>query len=166
MAHDAREIANFFLDCAEEEDLGLTPMTLLKILYFAHAWHLTKYDEPLVGQQFEAWQYGPVNSVVYDQIKVFKASPIKEKLKKFSPSEGRYIQATAEISEDKIQFLRDIFRYYSRFSSFTLSDLSHETNGPWDKVWREAETRAVPGMFIPNYMIKEWFEQNRGEEPQ
>lgn len=141
-------------------------MTLLKILYFAHAWHLAKYDEPLVGQPFEAWKYGPVSRVVYDQIKKFGSQPIIEKLEKFDPRRGAYVEAEASLSDDKKKFLSDIFRYYSNFSPFQLSDLTHEVDGPWGKVWNAAEKEAVPGMFIPDDMIKRWFEKNRREETQ
>ncbi|MFM9718924.1 Panacea domain-containing protein, partial [Streptomyces galilaeus] len=50
-------------------------MTLLKVLYFAHAWHLAKYGKPLVAQPFEAWRHGPVNRVVYDQYKEYRERP-------------------------------------------------------------------------------------------
>ncbi|MBA3519059.1 MAG: DUF4065 domain-containing protein [Rhizobiales bacterium] len=73
-------IANYFLDRADAGGQPISPLSLLKILYFAHAWHLAKSGEALVGQPFEAWQYGPVNRVVYSQIKQFGRSPIQGRL--------------------------------------------------------------------------------------
>jgi len=67
--HDARAITNYFLDRAAQRGMAITIMTLLKVLYFAHAWYLAKKNAPLVGQPFEAWRHGPVNRVVYDQFK-------------------------------------------------------------------------------------------------
>lgn len=159
MPHDARAISNFFLECATYEDFALTSMTLLKILYFAHAWHLVKYDEPLVAQPFEAWKYGPVNRVVYDQIKKFGSNPIQGKLEYFDPIDCKFSEVRAIFKDCEKKFLLDIYRYYSRHHAYTLSDLSHEKGGPWEKVWSEASRRAVPGMFISNDMIKEWFKK-------
>lgn len=157
MAYDARAVANFFLAQAEERDMGLTPMTLLKIMYFAHAWFLVKYDKPLVGQPFEAWKHGPVSRVVYDEVKQYGSGVISEKLKKFDPRELTFVYAFEFFPENETQLLIDIFRYYSQFHAYKLSDLTHEIDSPWDKVWKEAEAKAVPGMFISNDMIKNWF---------
>ena len=50
--YDARAIANFFLDRADERGLKLVSiMTLLKVLFFAHAWYLAKENKPLIAQQ-------------------------------------------------------------------------------------------------------------------
>jgi uncharacterized phage-associated protein len=155
--HDARAISNYFLDRAESKGARLTIMTLLKILYFAHAWHLTKYGSPLVAQPFEAWKHGPVNRVVYDQFKKYGRRPIDEKAVSFDPTAARFSETKYHFNADTMEFLANIFDYYSQFHPYTLSDLTHETGGPWDTIWREAEKRAVPGMLIPNELIAAWF---------
>jgi uncharacterized phage-associated protein len=143
-------------------------MTLLKVLYFAHGWHLAKYGKPLVVQPFEAWQYGPVNRVVYDQLKWLGAKPIKERLKSFDPVACEYRDATAAVDGETERFLCNIFDYYGRFDGLHLSDLTHVPGSPWDAVWQAAETRAVPGMIIPDPLILEWFqgEGRRVKRPQ
>ena len=155
--HDSRGIANYFLDRARQRGIDVTVMTLLKVLYFAHGWHLAKYGRPLVAQPFEAWQHGPVNRVVYDQLKHQGAKPIQQRLKSFDPNTCRFIDATAIIDLDTAQFLNNIFDYYARFHPFKLSELTHEHGSPWDLVWQAAETQAIPGMLIPDSLILEWF---------
>lgn len=155
--HDARSVANYFLDRAVRCGVPVTAMTLLKVLYFGHAWHLVRFDAPLVGQPFEAWQYGPVNRVVYDQIKRFGSAAIKEKLKVFDPRLCQFVYACGKFDVVTVELMDSIFDYYSKFHAFVLSDLTHEKGSPWDVIWREAETKAVPGMYIPNSLIKEWF---------
>jgi uncharacterized phage-associated protein len=135
-------------------------MTLLKVLYFAHGWHLAKYGQPLVAQPFEAWKHGPVNRVVYDQLKGLGKKPVCQNLKCFDAKVCGYVEARANLDGETTQFLNNIFDYYARFHAFELSDLTHEQGSPWDVVWQAAEARAVPGMFIPDSLIVEWF---RGE---
>jgi uncharacterized phage-associated protein len=77
MAYDARAIANFLLDYAAAKEQPVTIMSLLKILYFAHAWHLAKCGRPLTGQPFEAWKYGPVSRVVHEQFEGNGSCPIQ-----------------------------------------------------------------------------------------
>jgi uncharacterized phage-associated protein len=162
MAADARAIANIFLDWAEVEGLDLSAMSLLKILYFAHAWHLAKYKQPLVAQPFEAWQNGPVNRVVYEQIKRLGKKPIKHRLQVLDSRTAKFVAARCELGEELKQFLHNIFSYYSRFDALRLSDITHAEGTPWDRIWQTAESSAVPGMWIPDALILEWFESTGG----
>jgi uncharacterized phage-associated protein len=160
--YDARAVSNYFLDRAEKTGARLTVLTLLKILYFAHAWYLAKYRIPLVGQPFEAWKYGPVNRVVYDQFKNYGRRPIENRAVSFDPILASFSVTAYKFDQETEVFLDNIYDYYSQFHPYTLSDLTHEAGGPWDTVWREAENRAVPGMVIPNEMIATWFATQGG----
>lgn len=161
--YDARAIANFFIDRASQKARPVTAMTLLKVLYFAHAWHLAKHGKPLVGQPFEAWRYGPVNRVVYEQLKAMGSRPIESKVKSFDALNCSFSETPYSFDADTAKFLSDIFDYYSQFHPFSLSELTHEKGSPWDIVWTEAETRAVPGMVIPDALIIKWFRGGGGE---
>lgn|SRR5690606_32650543 len=156
--YDARGVANYFLDRSDERGIEISTMTLLKVLYFAHGWHLAKHQKPLVAQPFEAWKHGPVIRVVYDQLKQWGAKPIQGRLRFFDANICGYVDAKVQPDSETEQFLNSIFDYYARFHAFRLSDLTHEPGSPWDVVWRAAEKRAVPGMLIPNSLIAEWFQ--------
>ena len=58
--YDARAVANFLLDHADARGLSLTQLMLLKLLYFSHGWYLNRFKSPLVENEFEAWEHGPV----------------------------------------------------------------------------------------------------------
>ncbi len=137
-------------------------MGLLKVLYFAHAWHLAKYKTPLVGQSFEAWKYGPVNRVVYDQIKKFGRGTVNCFLTKIDVMSGEFVEIMPSIDAEKATFLENIYNYYAGFHPYKLSDITHEKGTPWDTVWTAAEESAIPGMLIPNDLILEWFEKTGG----
>ena len=162
MTYDARAVANFLLDYGASKGQSVTVMSLLKILFFAHAGHLAKTGEPLVGQPFEAWQYGPVNRVVYEQFKSFGDRPIDARARVLNAAAGRYELAQClDIDDETAALLHNIFDYYSHFHPFRLSHLTHEKGSPWDEVWSEATRRAVPGMVISNQAIRDWFQKNR-----
>jgi uncharacterized phage-associated protein len=159
--YDARAISNFFFHRAAEAGSGLTVMTLLKVLYFAHAWHLAKTGNPLIAQPFEAWQHGPVNRVVYEQYKGYGKRPLDKPALSYDPVRLEFTETQAAFDPATTAFLSNIFDYYSRFDSFTLSDLTHEEGGPWHIIWKESQNRAVPGMVIPNQLIERWFQGQR-----
>lgn len=165
MPYDARAIANFFLDYGASKGQAITTMSLLKILYFAHAWHLAKTNKPLVGQPFEAWQYGPVSRVVYDQFRKLGGKPIEGRASVLNVATAQFeVAAYDQVDEDAREFLRNIFDYYSQYHPFRLSDLTHEKGSPWEQVWTEASRRSVPGMVISNESIRNWFEQSRAAQ--
>lgn len=162
MPEDARSIANFFIEAASTHRIKLSHLQLQKILFFAHAWHLAKYNEPLIGQNFEAWQYGPVVRVVYEQLKIFKNQPITAFLTKINAESGEFVEARTNISDEKRIFLSNLFNYYSQFHAFKLVDLTHEQDGPWEKAWKTAGDGAVPGMLISNESIRLWILREGG----
>lgn len=164
MAFDARAVANFFLDHSEEVNSPVTHLGLQKILYFAHGWHLAKYGGPLIGQRFEAWRYGPVIRVIFDQLKIYKDQPISDRLQIVDARSGKFVIAEHAFSSEISSFLRDIYGYYGRIDPRKLIDLTHEPNGPWEKVWKSGATRSVVGMYIPNDAIRLWILREGGSE--
>jgi uncharacterized phage-associated protein len=132
-------------------------MTLLKVLYFAHAWHLAKTHKPLIAQPFEAWKYGPVNRVVYDQFKNYGKKPLDKRAVSLDPRLMKFIPTPYRFDADTQKLLENVFDYYTLFNAMKLSDLTHEEGGAWHKVWTAAQSRAVPGMTIPNELILDWF---------
>jgi uncharacterized phage-associated protein len=157
--HDARAIANFFIERSVDKSRPVTVMTLLKVLYFAHGWHLAKTGQPLVAQPFEAWKHGPVNRVVYEQMKGQGSKPVTSKLTSFDVEHGDFVETSYNLNPEMKTFLGDIFDSYSQYHPFTLSDLTHVSGSPWDIVWSQAEHKAVPGMVISNALIKKWFQE-------
>jgi len=159
--YDARAVTNYFLDRADRTGLPLTIMTLLKVLYFAHGWHLARFSKPLIAQPFEAWKHGPVSRVVYDQYKESGKRPLKKRAVSFDPNLMKFVETAYSFEETTQKLLDDIFDYYAKFHPYTLSDLTHEMGGPWDVIWTRAQDRAVPGMLIPNELILSWFKSGR-----
>jgi uncharacterized phage-associated protein len=57
---------------------------VFKILYFAEQFHLKSYGRPLTGDAYQAMQYGPVPSFLYDVFKAAEkgASPFNEAMER------------------------------------------------------------------------------------
>lgn len=55
MVPDAMDVAANIIEAATDVD----QMKLHKLLYFAQAWHLAWYGEPMFEGRIEAWQFGP-----------------------------------------------------------------------------------------------------------
>ena len=165
MAYDARQVANFFLDLADERGTPLTTMSLLKLIYYAHGWYLAEHNQPLIENRFEAWENGPVVRVVYRQFRDSAAKPIEGRAFFFDPVSRKKQTAQHDFSNDVASFLASIFEEYARHHAFTLSDMTHEDGGPWDKAWNDKHGTVNPGMVISNDEIKQYFRRRASSSP-
>lgn len=152
--YDARQVANFLLDCAQDRGVTLTNMGVLKHIYFAHGWHLASFGKPLISNRIEAWEYGPVIKAVYDNFKVHGAGPVTSRATMMDMHTGEILEARAHFSQDTEKLLRSILAYYSGFGAFELSDLTHVRGGPWDQVWNAGDGKVRLNMEISNESIR------------
>jgi uncharacterized phage-associated protein len=161
MTYDARAIANVLLDFADEKKIELTLMALLKIIYYAHGWHLAHRKEALIKQGVEAWDYGPVVRVVYDAFKGNGRAPLTTRAKRFDVLTHAHIEIDDPIEPDIRKFLKNIFDAYVHVDAFDLSNWTHAHGSPWDEVWNVGNGAINIGMKIPNDQIRKWFSEKR-----
>ena len=64
---DCFNVARYFIVRAYEDriEAEMTNMKVQKLLYYAQSLHLALYDEPLFGEEIQAWRYGPVCPPAY-----------------------------------------------------------------------------------------------------
>src|SRR6478672_9634684 len=125
MAYSASLIAYAFVKKGVETGKPVTQMKLQKMVYFAHGYHLAKYDEPLIEEDFEAWQFGPVAPSIYNEFKLYGSDPIRmtetdkllAELRTLSPDAQHAIHYTWEATKD--------------ISALKLSGWTHKKNSPW-----------------------------------
>lgn len=161
MSYSVEAVANRFLDLAfAAGSTDVTPMKLQKLVYNAHGWYLGVLGEPLINDEFEAWQFGPVVGDLYREFQKFGDSPIDEKAKRltgdmkmFEPSLDDF--ANPKNAKDCIQAVWD---KYKDLSGGQLSTLSHVKGGPWDTVSKQYPGSMPYGLNIPNIIIQRYFE--------
>lgn len=158
--YDVRDVANFTLDFADQRNLKLTNLALQKLLYFVHGWFYAMYDEPLIKNKFEAWQYGPVQRVIYDQFKTFKDTPIRGvRATYIDPTTGEPVYRAPRISSEHADVIRGVLQKYENHTAGQLVRESHIEDGPWEYVWQQAEEVVYPGMKIPDVLILDHFKR-------
>lgn len=161
--HDARAVANFLLDRADEMNVALTNMEILKHIYFAHGWHLVAFGKPLITNRIEAWQYGPVIRAVYDSFKNFDSAPITSRATLTDWATGEVVIAESDLTEGAEVLITSTLAYYSGYRAFELSEMTHAPGGAWDRVWNAGDGRVRMNMEITNSMIRNDFERQASE---
>jgi uncharacterized phage-associated protein len=142
--------ANDFIKRASEENVYLPRTKLLKLLYFLFGHYYAKNDTPLFEEKFQAWQYGPVLTKVYNKTK--KLNQIDALLQ---DSDGK--SYTTNIDSEYGQRYFEIFDYvwekYKNLSSVSLTRLSHAPGSPWEVTKKKYGEYAE----IDNELIKKYF---------
>lgn len=158
--YDVRDVANLTLDFADQRNFKLTNLALQKLLYFVHGWFYAMYDEPLIKNKFEAWQYGPVQRVIYDQFRAFKDNPIiGVRATYLDPATGESVYREPRIMPEHADVIRGVLLKYEHHTAGQLVRESHVEDGPWEYVWQQAEEVVYPGMKIPDALILDHFKR-------
>jgi uncharacterized phage-associated protein len=148
--HDSRTIANFLLKKADVSGNPLTPMQLLKLVYIAHGWNLGFYGRPLIRDEVQAWQYGPVIPRLYNKVKDFRDQPVK------GPLLADTVDTMTEIDRD---LLDQVWHVYGEMSGPALSRLTHAPGTPWALTYKPGKW----GIRIPNDLIEDHYRKLAAE---
>lgn len=143
-ARPAIEVANWFV---EYSGYTKTPMQIQKLTYIAHGYMLGIHGVPLVRDQAEAWERGPVFSDVYHKFKRWKFNPI-----------GARTYSPAPFTTKQQEVMENVFASYGRFCGYYLSDITHN-NSETTTPWRQCYVEGVRHAPISDDITKEYYRQ-------
>lgn len=145
-------IANFFLWKADEENIkNLTPLKLIKLVYFAYGWYLAVYDKKLFCEKIEAWRYGPVIPSLYHEFKEFGNSAVCQFAVEFAPETGEFeYPVVAQDDKDVLQILGAVWEIYKNRSGIELSEITHSKDSPWHYSFVQGENKIIEDEVIKN----------------
>lgn len=161
--YDARKIANFVLDQFDAEACAISNKKINKLLFFVHGVSLARLGAGLVKNHFEAWDHGPVVSVVYHAFKGFVFEPIQTRATAFNyVTNQNEVLGYSDITDEHRNFILRVAGYYMRYSADELEAMTHEADSPWTAV------RATPAFErgirdrIPDEQIQRYFQLRLG----
>ena len=133
------QIADWFL-CNIDREAGdsLTHLKLQKLIYYAQAWALVFFDEPLFGESIEAWTHGPVVRSVFDRFRDFGWDALN------------IPEACPELDSQTNDLLNEILRVYGQRDAKHLERLTHQ-----ETPWKEARGDLPPEAYSNNVITKE-----------
>ncbi|MGK8836188.1 Panacea domain-containing protein [Achromobacter xylosoxidans] len=122
----------------------LTNLQLQKILYIAHMLHLGRHGKPLIrGEEFEAWDYGPVLPSVYHHVSSFGAGRIKNVFHSIDDLDRHLDETELKALSSAVKKLKDL-------APFRLVEMVHDSRGAWSQVY-DPDYR---GITIPNRLVE------------
>lgn len=158
MNYSSKAIANLLIDIAKDHDSYLDQMKLQKLVYITHGWNLAINGQPLITDEIEAWQYGPVIPILYEEFKNCGRNNITDYATDVQIEENdlEFSFARPQVNSDDTntkQLAQKIWDIYGQYTGPQLSNLTHMPDTPWDKIYQ-----VDPKGTIDNQLIKEHFE--------
>ena len=159
MPYPATAIANEFIELSSGN--SLSPMKLMKLVYFAHGWYLALTGKPLISERIEAWQFGPVISRLYQEFKQYGSENFTQPSLELDFSDGRpglhesrvHEGADPTENEEVLDLIRQVWEIYGKHSAVKLSNATHMPGTPWSKTYRDGARSLV----ISNELIEQYF---------
>lgn len=113
------DVANYFV-AKYGDHIRLTNLSLNKLVYFAQVESLRRLGRPLFSDEVEAWEYGPVEPLVYHSFKRF----------------GRYVVTEASgpfegCTKEETDVMDSVMDTYGSLTAYDLVTLSHKEGGAW-----------------------------------
>lgn len=165
MTEDVRSVANAMIDEAKKRCVEISNLKLQKLIYFGHGWHFAFFDEPLVSVEFEAWDFGPVQPMIYEQFRMFGSGRIDKLARKFNPLTEDFEVPPTISNTNALESINYALDRYLHLSASRLVELTHALGGPWHTTIEKHRHVPNAGMRIQNSLIREYFSNLRQYVP-
>jgi uncharacterized phage-associated protein len=142
---------------ALSENGGVDHMRLQKLTYIVHGNWLRNHEERCLEEQPQVWQYGPVFSSLYSELKHYKNAPIRKPQTMFDDPEDAIMVGHSEV--DLHQVIKQVWAKFKKYNGPQLSELTHRPGSPWYEVAKEHNFKVPSGTEIPDDKIKKYFSE-------
>lgn len=137
MTYGTTAVANSILRRSFDADDFISPMKLQRVLYFSAAYYARQTQRPLLSESFQVWQYGPVNTTIYDKFKPFGSDVIDVYAK---DAKGKGYVADEDADPVLRNVLDSVWRGVSHLDAVSLSRLTHVPDSAWHKAFRASRS--------------------------
>ena len=143
-----RDIINnseYIIQFYKEKDKKITNLELQKLAYFLEAIYMVCEDTLyLYTEDFSAWNFGPVNLVIYNKYKKFGNLPIE-------------LEKNIEINPINKKYIENLYNLFKDFNATQLVNLSHSKGSPWYDIYSENNGKIPRNEIIDKKNTKKWF---------
>lgn len=138
------KLADYLICEARERGENLTPLKLQKLMFYADAWHMALYDDPITDEQFQAWVHGPVALSQYYRFRDYKWRPITAEIDRPDFDEGLRAH------------LNEIVDVFGSESAVALEIMTHQ-EAPWQEARGDIPTDEPCSNCISKDRTREFY---------
>jgi uncharacterized phage-associated protein len=141
MTTSAHKVAKFII---QKSETPISNLKLQKLLYYAQGWYLGIYDDPIFGEQIQAWIHGPVVPAVFQTYRQFKWTPI--------PVESGHVK----IDKRTDAHVLAIISAYGKLTAVQLEAISHKED-PWIEARKGIAPQCPSNAVITHDSMRRFF---------
>lgn len=139
------ENSEYIIEYYKQNQKTVTNLELQKLAYFLEAIYMVCTDEQyLYKEQFSAWNFGPVNTEIYNRYKSFGSMPIE-------------LDHEVNINRVNLKYIKILYNLFNDFTAAQLVNLSHIENSPWYNISKKWNSQIPKNVMISKNETKEWF---------
>lgn len=157
---DAEAVAAAIIKESNRVGIPITNLRLSKLLFLAQAMSLTTFDRPLFDEEFEAWNYGPVQPLVYQKYSYLGIYAIEDRVvtrfvMNWNETDvykmGQYIEYE-QLDAESMELVKKIVSSTKKYSDFDLIKILSEC-----PPWKDAFDRKNIHKIISKESIKKYY---------
>lgn len=150
----ASAVANEFINLCDTNNIELTNMKLVKLIYIAQGLSLALLNRPIFkDDKIEAWKYGPVIPSIYHEFKHYKSNPITSKSLMLDGNWEASSEPKLTNPEDK-KIVRLTWNLYKNSHGKELAASTHRTGTPWSLTYQTGANNTINNELIKRYYDK------------
>lgn len=150
--YHAIDVAKRFLELARGDTAAIqdiSNMKLQKLCFFAQLVSVCQdISQPLIDNNFHAWDYGPVEPILYRRIRGL-GHPF------FSIDDEAVANAFSEAEPiddtDAQNIIQQVWDKFKTWTAVELSELTHRKNSPWSIVYSAKRYDIIPNVVMAKY---------------
>lgn len=152
--YSALVIASKFIDLGIQKGYPVNPMKLQKMVYFAHGLNLAKNNKPLINDEVQAWDYGPVIPNIYHTLKEFGNADILKNPIRVGINIGNTFKSQDVLDDESESIIQLAFEITKNMSAIQLSNWSHADGSAWQKTFDGSHNKTIKNDDIKDYFLQ------------
>lgn len=156
MNYDVLDVSRYIISYSNKMGYGISNLKLQKILYLVQAYFLIQTNHPCFNEKIEAWDFGPVVPIAYEEFKKFAGMDIPTVNSYFVFDENDiWNTKRIEFNEDCINSKDKalINKVVDKFSEYSSTDMVKLTQHqiPWIDAINSYQSNEITNKSIFEY---------------
>ena len=154
--NNALDVSRYIINYSHANNYFISNLKLQKIMYFVQANFLVNKNEPCFNEPIEAWDFGPVIPVIYNEYKVYAAAYIPEIRTYLEYDDETKTSVTRKtynnnyINDKDKMLIKAMVDQANNYSSSELTDITCQQS-PWINAYKINRAHTITTDAIKEY---------------